>query len=339
MKEPKVPDSSLSSEILKLTDKLAKDPKSKLFVPLAEEYIKSGMLDEAAMVLTEGLKIYPNFLTARVALGKVYLEKGQIKEAKAEFERVITANPDNLFAHRKLARIYKDEGELTRARSSCQAVLSLNPKDPEMKALMEDLDRLSGKPVEVSISPPAIQETLEEVREPVRLQEVPESAPVHETGASAFAQGSAPSSVSGGGTEERFAEASMDQASAAEPAVKEHVIQEETPVEPTPTPASAREGEEILTDALADLYIKQGYYDKGIEVYQKLVSQDPTNTTLQRKLEEAEVLVKLLTEGPKVKSQGHEAVVSEAGGSRSEEDEKVKRLEAWLDSIRKGKTQ
>ena len=72
----------LSPEITKLSERLAKDPTSKLFVPLAEEYIKAGMLEEAVAVLMDGLKAHPGFTSAHVTLGKVYLGKGQIKEAK-----------------------------------------------------------------------------------------------------------------------------------------------------------------------------------------------------------------------------------------------------------------
>lgn len=283
MKESQIPDSSLSPEILKLTDKLTQDPKSKLFVPLAEEYMKSQMLDEAVMVLMDGLKNHPHFLTARVTLGKVYLEKGQIAEAKAQFEQVMAANPDNLFAHRKLARIYKEEGQVERAGKSCQVVLSQNPKDAEMRSLMEELNRLSEKPAEAQVAVPPAAE--------------------------------------------------------ARPA------------------ASAGEAEEMATEALADLYIQQGYYEKGIEVYQRLIAENPSNTALQRKLEETEVLAKLLTEGPTVKTQaspepvssvpepdqparqdsgGTAATSSPMSGKKRREAERIKRLEAWLDSIRKG---
>lgn len=62
-------------EIEKLKEKVEKDPLSKLFVPLAEEYRKIGMLDEAVSVLLKGLENQPNYMTARVALGKIYLEK------------------------------------------------------------------------------------------------------------------------------------------------------------------------------------------------------------------------------------------------------------------------
>src|SRR5262245_30997543 len=105
----------LSPEIVKLTERLAKDPTSNLFVPLGEEYIKAGMLDEALMVLTDGLKTHPGFISARVTLGKVFLEKQQIKEAKEQFETVIHASPDNLLAHRKLVKIYRDEKDYQKA--------------------------------------------------------------------------------------------------------------------------------------------------------------------------------------------------------------------------------
>ena len=72
----------LSPEIGKLTEKLQKDPSSKLFFPLAEEYIKCNMLEEAIIVLTDGLKTHPGFHAARVSLGKVYLQKGRAGEAR-----------------------------------------------------------------------------------------------------------------------------------------------------------------------------------------------------------------------------------------------------------------
>lgn len=39
------------SEIARLADRISKDPRSKLFVPLAEEYKKAGDLEMAIQVL------------------------------------------------------------------------------------------------------------------------------------------------------------------------------------------------------------------------------------------------------------------------------------------------
>lgn len=116
-------------DIERLKEKLEKDPNSKLFVPLAEEYKKAGMLDEAVDVLTKGLEAQPGYLSARVSLGKIYIERDMLDEARAEFQKVIAVIPDNLYAHKKLAEIYKDLGEKDEAIREFKTVLRLNPAD------------------------------------------------------------------------------------------------------------------------------------------------------------------------------------------------------------------
>src|SRR5512147_3097157 len=98
-------------DIEKLKERVDKDPNSKLFVPLAEEYRKEGMLDDAISVLLTGIERQPGYMSARVSLGKIYLEKGMMKEARSEFENVVSIIPDNLYAQKKLAEIYKGLGE------------------------------------------------------------------------------------------------------------------------------------------------------------------------------------------------------------------------------------
>ena len=98
-------------ELEKLRQKVEKDPASRLFLPLAEEYRKAGKLDEAVTVLLSGLERHPGYTSARVAMGRIYLEKEMLAEAQAEFEKVVSVVPDNLFAHKKLAEIYKERDE------------------------------------------------------------------------------------------------------------------------------------------------------------------------------------------------------------------------------------
>ncbi|RPI38571.1 MAG: hypothetical protein EHM54_00025 [Nitrospiraceae bacterium] len=127
-------------EIEKLREKVEKDPNSKLFVPLAEEYRKEGMLDEAIEILQKGLERQPSYMSARVSLGKIYLEKGQLAEARIEFENVTKAIPDNLYAHKKLSEIYRDTGEKDLAIKAFRAVLKLNPMDEENLRNLRELE-------------------------------------------------------------------------------------------------------------------------------------------------------------------------------------------------------
>ena len=129
-------------DIDKLKEKVKKDPNSKLFVPLAEEYRKTGMLDEAISVLMTGITSQPGYTSARVSLGKIYLEKKMAPAAKEEFEKVISAIPDNLFAHKKLAEIYRDSGEKERAIGEYRVVLKLNPFDDDAVSNLETLQRV-----------------------------------------------------------------------------------------------------------------------------------------------------------------------------------------------------
>ncbi|MBI5694700.1 MAG: tetratricopeptide repeat protein [Nitrospirae bacterium] len=152
---------SLSPELDRLSSQLAKDPKSKLFMPLAEEYIKSGMAEEAIMTLEEGLKVHPSYMSARVLLGKAFLEKGDLENARAQFESVVKAIPDNLFAYKKLGEVYKGLGMYPEAKKSYKMVLMLHPKDAEAKNALEMLEGgvpiAEAKPEEKKPAQPAPQ--------------------------------------------------------------------------------------------------------------------------------------------------------------------------------------
>ena len=128
-------------EIDRLATQLAKDPQSKVFMPLAEEYGKVGMWQEAAGVLEDGLKYYPGFITAMVALGRAYDQMGQPTKAKAILEESIKLSPENLRAHRTLIKIYVNQEQHALALQSCAAILRVNPRDEEALSVQSALGR------------------------------------------------------------------------------------------------------------------------------------------------------------------------------------------------------
>lgn len=140
-------------ELDRLATQLAKDPHSKAFMPLAEEYGKVGMWQEAAAVLEDGLKLYPGFITAMVALGRAYDHLGQFTKAKAILEESVKLSPENLRAHRTLIKIYQSQGLNESALQSCAVILAANPRDEEARSIQSAL----GGP-------------LKEQKEPARLK-------------------------------------------------------------------------------------------------------------------------------------------------------------------------
>jgi tetratricopeptide (TPR) repeat protein len=75
------------SRIEELEKRLAADPNSRMFVQLAEEYRKAGMLEQAIDCCEKGLKKHPQYPSARVLLGRALLESGSFDRASAEFGR------------------------------------------------------------------------------------------------------------------------------------------------------------------------------------------------------------------------------------------------------------
>ncbi len=140
-----------TSEIAKLTERISKDPKSKLFVPLAEEYKKAGDIEMAIHVLSEGLKNNPAYVTARSLLGRLLLETGDLEPARKELDEVVKAVPDNLLAQRKLGDIYILQEKRDEALQHYKTALSLNPGDKEFASLIADVE--AGVDVRPRIQP------------------------------------------------------------------------------------------------------------------------------------------------------------------------------------------
>ena len=128
-----------SAEIGKYLDILAKDPHSRVFAPLAEAYRKAGLIDDAIATALEGLKVHPNYLGGRVALGRAYFENRQYAEAAAEMQRVVTSAPDNLMAHRVLGQIARAQNDLPTAEKAFRMVLLLDPGDQEARQFVANV--------------------------------------------------------------------------------------------------------------------------------------------------------------------------------------------------------
>lgn len=88
--------------IQKLEDKVRVNPLTPEFVKLANYYLVNGNTNEAIELLQAGLKFYPDYITARLIMGKAYLANRYFVDAKKIFEQLIAENPDLTIAHKYL---------------------------------------------------------------------------------------------------------------------------------------------------------------------------------------------------------------------------------------------
>jgi tetratricopeptide (TPR) repeat protein len=94
-----------------LKKRVEREPGSRFFVPLAEEYRKAGRISEALKTLEEGLVAHPSYVAARVGLARAYLEAGRTEESMAAFSKALADDPSNLVAAKALGDLYLSRGE------------------------------------------------------------------------------------------------------------------------------------------------------------------------------------------------------------------------------------
>jgi tetratricopeptide (TPR) repeat protein len=286
---------------------MAKEAAPRMFMIPAKEQFDAGQFSAAIMTLQEGLKHYPNFVSARVLLGEIYWTSGEVALARTELEQVIKAVPDNFAAHRKLTMIYRAAGELEQAIRSCRTVLEANPRDLEMLALLQQLQTASGAP---------------EVKSKSRTTAMTAGS----------AHGAAPSLTGAvsrpGDVRSEPSGLSLQRAGTTASEARE------TAAAPEPVDArSETDPDTIDTETLAELYIIQGHHAKGLSVYRRLAAKDPGNPRyrdrielLERRLSPEEDDVPMPMSSPKR--------LSEEIPIQNTRKNQVRRLEGWLQAIR-----
>ena len=125
------------SRIEELEKRLAADPNSRMFVQLAEEYRKQGLLENAIEICEQGLTKHPQYPSARVALGRALLEAEIFERARDEFEAVLAQVPDNILANKLLGETYHRLGRYDEAIQKYQIAQTLAPEDAELEGKIE----------------------------------------------------------------------------------------------------------------------------------------------------------------------------------------------------------
>ena len=142
-------DAVAASAIRRYEERLAKDPTSLAFAPLADLYRKAGRNRDAIALCRDGLGRYPHYTTARLILAKAYLSEGDHEGAVAELNEVVAQSPNDVQAHRLLADLHRRRGDLDRAVRHLDRVVALDPADREAARLRELL-KSGGAPAEGS---------------------------------------------------------------------------------------------------------------------------------------------------------------------------------------------
>ena len=253
------------------------DPQGRAFVPLTDAHRRLGDLGKALTLIQEGLGTHPDFASAHLVAGWVHRSREEPDDAMRSFERVLALDAENTLARAAIAELIDDQ----RAQTYRDKVAARGSAEPTAGATAE-----AERPV-VPIASLAPGAPDEDARPVVSIASLAPGAP---------AQTSAVTDAAPEVVPEVDARPVVPIAALAPGAPDE----DGPPVVPIPSLAPDVSYDapdnlvpvdgEIYTKTLAELYADQGATDKAIEVYQKLIANDPDNEALTRRLTELETL-------------------------------------------------
>lgn len=234
---------------------LRRDASAYSFAPLSDIYRRLGLLEEALDAARKGCSIHPDFAAGQMALARAALEFAFKDEALKALESVVRVTPENLEAQRLLADLYTADGKEAAALHCLAVANSLDTEPPQQFAA-------------------AIVE--EEIPEEEMLE-----ADILELSDELI-------------EDEEFADNAVDPFAALpdRPSLGEDFSRAEPFLLETPPPIyhdepPATEASPLMLSAtIAELYISQGFTDRGVDVYRELLNADPLNEIYINRLTE-----------------------------------------------------
>lgn len=244
-------------DLEKLERKHAENPEGRYFVPLANAYRKIGDLDRSMELLREGLERHPDYLSAHIVLGRCLADRGDAPGAESEFRYVLSFDPQNLIALRTLGELAVAAGRTDEARDWYRDLLNVDPMNEDARRALDAVQAPREAAAGWTESADSVLDqdgTLDlEGRE-----SVPEEA-------------SGPRTVGAvNDFETLFGSTNPDEGSDR---------------------LHGEEGDAVVTETIAELYTRQGFYDRAADVYRELIRRRGPELRLEERLREVEQLL------------------------------------------------
>jgi tetratricopeptide (TPR) repeat protein len=136
------PAAAFEAEIANLSSKLAANPESRIFAPLADAYRRAGRISEAIEICREGLRHHPDYLSGRLVLARCHDDAGDLDAAEEAFGEVLRREPRNVVALRALGEIALARDDPEAAAARYEEALALEPQNAELRERLDALRRI-----------------------------------------------------------------------------------------------------------------------------------------------------------------------------------------------------
>jgi predicted regulator of Ras-like GTPase activity (Roadblock/LC7/MglB family) len=120
---------------------LQRDPTSRQFLALAEEYRRHGKYRDAVITLERGLALHQNSVAGHVALGKTYQQLDRLEDAIRAFNNALRIDRENLVAIRQLAEVFLAKGDKIEAIKKLKLYRGLKAGDRDVNDIIARLEQ------------------------------------------------------------------------------------------------------------------------------------------------------------------------------------------------------
>lgn len=243
---------SFWTDIKNLEEQLEKSPDSYCFARLSDVYLKVGMVDDALHFARQGVQKHPGYLAGQRALALACHAKGLNDEARASLQLVATALPEDVSVQKLLGRLYAEGGDQAAALRAFRTALEFAPDDKECRIELDSLERSNG-----TVQPyDEYEDDDEDVIEDLEIVDDYDDLDDFED----FDE-----------TPPLFKHPSQGVSSAADSLVAQH-------------------HDPLSTGTLAELYVRQGFIDKALEIYRAILLENPSDKVTEARVIELEAM-------------------------------------------------
>ena len=119
----------MADEIRRLSEELARDPASPVYLQLGEALRRGGQLDLAMKVALRGLERHPHDAEAHDLLARISVDRGELERAFDEWDMVRRIAPGHLGARKGMGYVLFKQGRFAEAHTYLSEASQLDGED------------------------------------------------------------------------------------------------------------------------------------------------------------------------------------------------------------------
>jgi predicted regulator of Ras-like GTPase activity (Roadblock/LC7/MglB family) len=144
-------------DVSRLSDELARDPASLVFVPLGETLRRRGQLDLALRVAVRGLERHPHLTDGHDLLARIAVDRGELQRAFDEWDMVLRLSDGHAGALRGMGFVCFQQGRLAEAEQYLSAAATAAPQDEGIVQALANVRAARSHEDAAQPAPPSVE--------------------------------------------------------------------------------------------------------------------------------------------------------------------------------------